>query len=166
MRTRREWQVAMAHVCLVARNNESSHMNVHVSHINESCHTYALSRHSPAPRHVWCHTYEWGMSHPTMSQVTWMFMSHIWMNHVTGMPCPATHLHCAKFHATHISRVAHMNEACQNRIRCSDGTYMPRRTAHLYCAMSHVTCISHVARGSDVAMAHVCMAYPAAYPAA
>jgi len=71
----------------------------HVTHMNESCHTYEW-----VMSHVWmghvthmtesCHTYEWVMSHIWMSHVTRMnescrayewVMSHIWMSHVTHM---------------------------------------------------------------------------------
>ena len=66
----------------------------HVTHINESCHTYGTSMNES------CHTYEWVMLHicrwwnEWKSLVTHMnesfntyewVMSHIWMSHVTHM---------------------------------------------------------------------------------
>ena len=55
----------------------------HVTHINESCHTYEW-----VMSHIWmihvthmnrsCHTYEWVVSNERV-------MSHIWMSHVTRM---------------------------------------------------------------------------------
>jgi len=76
----------------------------HVTHMNESCHTYEWDM-----SHIWishvtkwmshvthmnesCHTYEWVMSHVWISHITHMKeschinewdMSHIWMGHVT-----------------------------------------------------------------------------------
>ena len=71
----------------------------HVTHMEESCHTYGW-----VMSHIWmshvthmeesCHTYGWVMSHIWMSYVTHMdeschtygwVMSHMWMSHVTHM---------------------------------------------------------------------------------
>ena len=71
----------------------------HVTHRNESCHTYGW-----VMSHIWmshvthmnesCHTYEWVRSHIWMSHVTHMnesghtyerVMSCMWMSHVTHM---------------------------------------------------------------------------------
>jgi len=71
----------------------------HVTHTNESCHTYEWVMSQMRMSHVThmnesCHTYEWVMSHIQMSRVThtnesrhtyeWV-MSHIWMSHVTQL---------------------------------------------------------------------------------
>ena len=67
----------------------------HVTHMNESCHTYEWVMSHIWMRHVTnmnesCHTYECVMSHIWMSHVTHMnescqtyewVMSHIWMTH-------------------------------------------------------------------------------------
>jgi len=80
-----------------------SHISMsHVTHMNESCHTYEW-----VMSHIWmshvthinepCHTYQWVMSHIWMSHVThknepchtyeWV-MSHISMSHATHMNEP------------------------------------------------------------------------------
>jgi len=75
----------------------------HVTHMNESCHTY-----------------EWVMSHIQMSYVTHMneschtyrwVMSHIWMSHVTHMN-ESWHTYRWVISQIQMSHVTHANESC------------------------------------------------------
>ena len=95
----------------------------HVTHMNESCHTYQWVMSQLWMSHVThtnesCHTYRWVMSQLWMSHVThtneschtyrWV-MSQIWMSHVTHTSCH-THEHVLS-HPTlteHVKRDIHM----------------------------------------------------------
>jgi len=153
----------MPHICLS-----------HVTHLNESCHTFEW-----VMSHIWMshvthlnessHTFEWVMSHIWMSHVTHLIesrhtsdwvMSHIWMSHVTHMneschtytiesrcrnPCRHTH-DPIKYVGLWMSRFTQVNESWH----AFDGVM-----SHIW--MSHVTHIqmSHVPR-----MNVICCAYP------
>ena len=96
----------------------------HVTHMNESCHTYEW-----VMSHIWmghvthmnesCHTYAWVMSHIRMHHVTHMnkscytyecVMSHIWMSHVTYMNASC---HTYEWVMSHI-RITVLNVLAQN----------------------------------------------------
>jgi len=128
----------------------------HITHVNESCHTY-----ESVVSHVWmsdvnesfgthvnqsCHTYEWVTSH------IWMrHMSHVWMSHVTHMN-EAGHTYGWIMSHIWMNHVSHMNESCHTfewvmlRIRMSHiSQNSPARTQCLtdqvvwaeVCALGH-----------------------------
>ena len=106
----------------------------HVTHIDESGHTYEWS-HLPHMNES-CHTYELVMPHVCMSHVTHMseschtyegVVSHIWMSHVTHMSesrdtyeyvlCHIWMCHVSHIWMCHVSRiwichVSHVNVPC------------------------------------------------------
>ena len=87
----------MSHVtreCVMSHMNVSRHIECHMSHVNDSCHTCEwVMSHVHAFRPTGVH-FQSVMSHIQMSHVTqinescntcdWV-MSHIWMSHVTHM---------------------------------------------------------------------------------
>jgi len=108
----------------------------HVTHMNESCHTYRSSANDRAGQvsrvtqmHESCHTYKWVMSHIWMSHVTHMdesfthmneschtygwVMSHIWMSHVTHTAVlPTTQQDEWIMSRAWMRHITHMNETC------------------------------------------------------
>ena len=135
-------------VRVMAHVNESWH---HVTHMNESCHTYEWVMSHKWVSHVThtnesCHTYEWVMSHTYkwvmshiwVSHVTWEInMSHIWMSHVTPMN---ESWHVWMGHGTHEEVMAHLNESLH--MGRSHGKYewiMAHVNESWHIWMSHVT---------------------------
>ena len=92
----------------------------HVTHINESCHTYEW-----VMSHIWmsqvthmnesCHTYEWVMSRIGMSHVTRInhtevcVISQIWMSH--GMGVMPREPQWGMNHVTHMHETCHTSES-------------------------------------------------------
>ena len=98
----------------------------HVTHMNESYHTYEWIM-----SHIWmshathmnesCHTYEWDTTHIWMSHVTHMnesyhtyewVISHIWMSHVTCM-----HESC------HVYVRVKQHICCNTYVACKDNLF-------------------------------------------
>jgi len=134
-----EWVMALVSISHATYEWVMTYMNEswqiwlgHVTHIDESCHTYEWF-----VSHIWinrvthmndsCHTYELVMSHIWMSLVTHMneschtyesVMSHIWMIHGTPRMSYVTHknesCYTCERAMSHIwmSHMAHMKESC------------------------------------------------------
>jgi len=93
----------------------------HVTHVNESCHTYRVMSH------IWMshvthinqsrHTYEWVMSNMWMSHTSHMNesrnASHIWIHHGR---------HIWTSHGTHINESRHTNEWVHSCATCLNYT--------------------------------------------
>jgi len=117
-----EWVKAHLNESCHTREWVMSHMWMsHVTHLNESCHTYSLTKSRTMrwneSKHIWmshvthvnksCHTFEW-------------VMSHIWMSHVTLLneSCHTfewvmSHIQFDKNKDNEMEWVkAHLNESC------------------------------------------------------
>ena len=107
------WTSRMSHVTHIHIRNPRTCSNTtrgyhsisHVTHMNESCHTYGWVLSNVWMSHVThmneaCCTYEW-------------IMSHIWMSHVSDMN---ESCHTYEWVMSHIwmSHVSHMNESCRS----------------------------------------------------
>jgi len=111
--------------------NDSYHISSsHVTHMNESCHTYEW-----VMSHIWmihvtnmnesCHKYEWVVLHTdgvcTQQQLSrscrtyeWV-MSHIWMSHVTHVSESCFTYEWVMSHKW-MGHVTHMDESCHTHI--------------------------------------------------
>jgi len=153
----------------------------HVSHTNESCHTYLFQTAVPR-KQVISHesydcviygttqdTYEWVMSHIWMSHVTHMnelchtyewVMSHVCMSHVTSAfskrPSPANKLYTRIRHATHMNESCHKYQWVMAHLWMSHFKHM-NESCHTYEWVNADTWISQVAHTNEsrTRMSHV-----------
>ena len=146
-----EWN--MSHTYVV-----KSHIRIsHVTHTNESCHTYkwVVGTHVNES----CHTYEWVMSHVWMSHVTRMHESchvrsytqacewrrahkdhYVWMRYVTNLLVRDFKNWNTSCHTCEWVIVTHMNESCHTY----EWVMSHNESCHTYeWVMSHIW-MSHV----------------------
>jgi len=140
----------------------------HVTHMNESCHTYEW-----VMSHIWmslvthmnesCHTYEWVMSHIWMSTVSAthvnVFATHY--AHCNTLQLTATHCNTLQHAATHCSTLQHTAKHCNTLQHTAIHVNVFATHTNVFLCFWHVR-ISHSTHmndgtcGPQTWMAHVC----------